>query len=80
MLQCYYQARGQSRGVLEDTYDDDEQERHHRQLGVHAVVLAGVLCQRQQRLDRRNQHRNYLTRPDLNLNPWFGDQEVFLAA
>jgi hypothetical protein len=72
MLQRYYRARGRNGGFVEDLFDNDERERHRRRLRVLAHVIEGVLRRRQQRIDRRNMHRTYLTRPDLNPNPRFG--------
>jgi hypothetical protein len=72
MLQRYFRARSRNESFIEDLFDDDKGYRRRRRLRVLALVIEGVLHRRQQKIDRRNLHRTYLTRADLNPNPRFG--------
>src|ERR1700761_4506574 len=48
----------------DDDYEEDQHQQKRRRLLLAAYV--GVLRRREERIQRRNTHRIYLTRPDLN--------------
>ena len=51
-------------------YEEDQRQQRTKQLLLAAYVE--VLRRREERIQRRNTHRTYLTRPDLNPSPRIG--------
>jgi hypothetical protein len=69
-------------GEDEDEDEDDEDEVQHRQKRrrVLVVVVTEILRRKEDRMRRRNLHRRYLTRPDLNPSPRIGTPWQYMRA